>query len=329
MSLISDALLPKLVGRLLSVNGRQSTFSLSDVITSNKAAYLLGFDTTAQTVTLDFRDSEFISSATASDCSRLSISSLQTILQIKDTFSEKANLPWSLIQLYYSAFYAGHTVIRMLGDGCCWLDGLHVSKIDAVANAMGSATPFKLQTGAYRCEIESGATRLTWSKLSGGAKGGAHEAFWHFFDEKIRLLAEGVLAGPMADSESQKVFAQLDALRALGRKYGATTWLSHTRNELQYRMAHEVWYPSSFQKRDLEALGRLVSQWDSDPMDIDLTAGFAKFGRIGDFAVACTFTVSLCRALILRAKERSDSTSKCFLNMGPIAYLNTTKSTVT
>jgi hypothetical protein len=320
---MADALQPSMVGSLLSIKGRQPQMTLSDVIISNKSAYTLDFDATSQSIMLDFRDSDFISSVTASDCSRLSTSALQTISML-DNYDNKSRLPWNLIQLYYSAFYAGHALVRLLGEGCCWLESTHVTHIGNLGAIIGKPPPFKIQAGSYKCAIEDGATRLSWTKVAGGSKGGSHEAFWNVFDERIRVVAENVLTGPMVRAESQLVFYKLNSLRELALRNGSVSWLSRTRNDLQYRLTHDVWYPSSIQKHRLSSLDRLASQWQNDPMTIDLDTA-SNLETIGEFSTACAFIISLCRTMLIRIHERNSGKSKSFISFGPIAFLNSSK----
>ena len=323
MSLLADALQPSLVSGIFGVSGKLAPMSLSDVITAKRAAYGLDFDHAGKCLNLDFRDSAFVSEAAASDCSRLAISCMQTASHIATDLNNKAALPWFLVRLYYAAFYAAHVVVRLLGKGCCWLDSSHVSHIDALAKASGVIS-FPMQTGAYRCSIEANATRLEWTKIGGGSRSGAHESLWWTFHETLKMVSQEVLRGPLPSQDAQAVFAQIDLFLRFATINRSFSWLSRSRNEFQYRLMHDVWYPTTITKREREHIQKLATQWEIDPMNIDLGGAHAQ-GLLVGVSTACVFTISICRTLLLRINERSTGRSKSFVHFGPIAYLNGAK----
>lgn len=314
MSLMADALQPLFVNGLLSINSRITPTSIPDTIVAPRAAYNLDFDDPVRAVLFDFRDQTLIVTATAADCCRLSGSAFQTISSISEVAFEKNVLPWELIKLYYSAFYAGQTIIRLLGEGCSFLDGRHISQIDVYGKAVGKVPGFKIEAGLYRCAINSSATKLTCIRLPGGT----HESFWGVFGERMQLATNSVLQGPMVQTDAQAVFGQLESFSRLIRRNGSFRWLSTLRNDLQYRHQFDVWFPSSIGKRDRGILCRLAAQWKADPMSIDLD--MARFGALGEFATACAFIVALCRILVMRIVERSPL-KRSFLHYGPMAFI--------
>ncbi len=315
MSLMADALQPLMIQGILGIAGRLKLMSLPDAIISPRAAYDLDFDNVDRAILLDFRDASLIVTATASDCCRLSGSAFQTVssVALEDVF-EKKTLPWEIIKLYYSAFYAGHTVIRLLGEGCSFLDTRHISRIDEFAQAIGKAPGFKLEAGLYRCALDSSATKLKFARIGGGT----HESFWNVFGDRLNAATTGVLQGPLVPSDAQAVFAQLDSFGQLIGRHGSYRWLSSLRNDLQYRHFHDVWFPSSIGRQDRGTLRRLASQWKADPMSLDLNA--MRFGVLGEFIVACAFIVALCRVMVTRIAERSPS-KRSFLHYGPMEFM--------
>ncbi len=315
MSLMADALQPLFVNGILTVSGHLKAMSVPDALLSPRAAYDLDFDNATQAILFDFRDPALVITATAFDCCRFSGSAFQTISSVATTDTlEKNALPWEIIKLYYSAFYAGQTITRLLGEGCSFLDGRHIAHIDAFARATGKVPAFNVDAGLYRCVIDTTSTRLTCFRIAGGT----HESFWTVFGERIRSATTGVLRGPLVQHDAQAVFAQLDAFSRLVRRHGSYRWLSTIRNDLQYRHYYDVWYPSGIGKQDRRTLRRLVMAWKADPMLIDLDA--VRFGLLGEFIVACTFIVAICRVLLTRIAERSPR-KQSFLHYGPLAFI--------
>jgi hypothetical protein len=241
------------------------------------------------------------------------------MVPVSREITEKDTLAWSIIKLYYSAFYAGHSIIRMLGESCSFLERAHTSRISALGTAMGKSPNFRIERGLYHCKLNSGATAIKYVK-AGGAVGGAHESFWKIFEGRIHELAEGVLVGGLIPSEAQRVFVQFQsfeqALNTGARAYGA---LSALRNDLQYRHLFGVWFPVQLRKREREKLSRLAAQWQRDPMDVDLQP--AGQDDLSSFVMACTFIVSLCRAMLFRIMELSTEGQRCFACFGPISFL--------
>jgi hypothetical protein len=140
MSLMADAFQPLMVQGILAIDGRLEQLSVPDAILLPRAAYDLDFDNHNRAILLDFRDPGLVVTATASDCCRLSGSAFQTASSVaqEDVFNKTA-MPWEIIKLYYSAFYAGQTVIRLLGDS--FFDGRHMSRISLLASAIGKTMP--------------------------------------------------------------------------------------------------------------------------------------------------------------------------------------------
>jgi hypothetical protein len=319
MSLLADALQPELVPGVFSAVGPYEDISLSDAIVARGAAYALGFDAPLRRIDLDFRDAGYVAHLVAADCGRLSTSCLQSVASIWPIEDEKAALPWALIRLYYAAFYAGHVVVRLLGSGCCWLEAEHIARLDAVGHATGMPIPFKADVGAYRCAIDN--TKLEWTKIGSGTRGGAHEALWKTLDSVLSEVSASILTGPLALVDGRAVMAKIESFRRMAGANGSASWLSRTRNDLQYRLAHQVWHATGIGKHDRLRLLRLSGQWTIDPMGIDID-GAPRFGLLGEFCTACAFVIAVFRVLILRVEERNAGRRGCFVRHGPRAFAN-------
>lgn len=254
----------------------------------------------------------------AADCRRLSTSCLQSISTAQNTKSE---LPWSLVRLYYSAFYAAHVVVRLLGSGCCWLDQSHANRILAVGVATGVIAPFPIDQGAYRCLVGASGDSLAWTKTGSGSRGGAHEALWSILDLTLSEASNSIAAGLLPRADAQAVIGQIESFRTIARARGSKSWLSTVRNDLQYRLDHDVWHPTSVGKQDRARLQRLSAQWATDPMDIDLSDS-TKYGVTGQFCAACAFVIAIFRVLSLRVESRSSGRQGCFVRHGARAFAN-------
>jgi hypothetical protein len=319
MSILADAIQPLLANGILGVGGRLAPLSLSAVVAAPTAAYALSWDGYAREVVLDFRDPQYVRAVLAADVSRLGTACLQSISVPIAEGDEKNWLPWTLIRLYYAAFYAAHTIVRLLGKGCCYLASGDVDRLSAVALATsGQAIPWRVAGGIYTCVVDTTSGALRWTKHQ---VQGPHEALWALFDEVLRDSGMAILSGPLPSVDAQAAFGQLDAFRNLAVPNQAVNWLSRMRNDIQYRLLHDVWHPTEIDRNARARIRRLTDRWKSDPMAIDM-AGASTYGSLAQFCTACAFVIGTCRVMLLRINERNLSGARSFLSYGPLAYAN-------
>lgn len=322
MSLLADALQPSVVGGLFAVRNL-STLRISDSLIAPGSAYVVSFPT-QRVFRTDFQDSEALSRITAFDIHRLCSSSLQSAVEATSGEDSKFAMPWRLIRLYYSSFYAAHAIVRLLGGGCCWLESAHIARVIQTATAHGLAPLGKIDAGNYRCELDASATAWTWYRLSGGR--GTHETFWNYFESLIRLRAHSILVGPMPATESQRAFAQLVSFLDFGVTHNSHHWLSTVRNDIQYAFAHGVWHPTTVGTKDRHQIWRWAEKWRDDPMEIEIGT-LTNASILIQFSAATAFLVALCRTLVDRVAERSRTGRSGFVRYAPKNILNAIAST--
>jgi len=318
MSLAADALQPFIVRELASLSGRARGSTLAEVIVSETAAYYLTFDNAAQSLTLDFAEPNYLIEAFAADCCRFSLAAFQTISQVSTEIMQRDSVAWSLIKVYYSAFYAGHALLRIFGEACSFFDRQHCMRLVEVGLALGQRPAFTVDSGLYRCTLNQTSTALTCVKTRGAA--GVHEAFWTVFGSRVQSLSEATLAGTLVQRDAQAVFIQLGALINIVRRRAGYSWLSGIRNDLQYRHHYGVWFPAKLKQNDKLSLSQLIRDWQRDPMEIDLD--MRRLGLLGDFVAACIFIVALCHTMLVRIAERSAAGDQSFVRLGPMWFLN-------
>lgn len=322
MSLLADALQPFIVRELANVAGRMQLMSLPDVITSPTAAFDLSFDETEQSILVEFRDASALAVALAADCCRLSSASFQTMSLAVDEMLNRDNTAWSLVKLYYAAFYAGNALIRLFGESCSYFDRPHVARLTEISSALGRVPRFRIEGGLYRCVVTQASTGLRCTRARHGV-GGAHESFWHIFGTRMQRIAEEILLGALTRADAQAAFAQLEEFRDMIQRGIGHSWLSVMRNDMQYRHQFKVWFPAQIKARDRQILSRLSSAWCSDPMRIDLSV--RRVGFLGEFVACCVFVVSLCHTVLARIADRSSVGARSFVQLGPMAFLNDTR----
>lgn len=315
-SLLTDALQPYALPALLALKGKSGDDGISDLITARRrSGYLVSYDNSKRTTTLEFGASEYILEAVGYDISRFATSSFQTICTVPEELNGEYSVPWSLIRIYYSAFYSAHSLVRIFGESCTYLERSHTTRITSIGSAMGLTPAFNLDKGVYHFKLNSSASGFCLAR-AGGSFGGSHETFWDIFLRLIKSVRDGVLLGPLPPRDSQAVFALLSALvdsLQEGR------WLSSVRNAVQYKHSHDVWFPAKMRAKGRHILSRLASQWLVDPLDISLQE--TKSGELGKFISACSFIVALCRCIITHISERSAAGAQSFTAFGPMKFL--------
>jgi hypothetical protein len=231
----------------------------------------------------------------------------------RDTFA------WALVKLYYSAFYAGHALIRTLGEGCSFFYKSHTDRVAIIADASGILPPFRIDAGLYHCVLSPNASAVSYVKAA-STSGGTHEAFWLIFGKKLKSTANAILTGPLPSADAQTVYAQIDQMLQIINRKAGYSWLSGVRNDSQYRLQHHVWFPETLRAQVRRDLGRVAAQWKRDPMAIDLSN--QRLGLLGDFSLACAFIVALSREVFCQIGERSSRGTRSFARTGPMAFLN-------
>jgi hypothetical protein len=325
MSLIADALQPFTVRGLIGLRGRGPEGHWSTLLVDGfKAGYDVDADDADKSVLIDFRESQYVLTALAADASRFSCAAFQSIQSAPSDLIDKEVLPWGLVKLYYAAFYAGHAIIRLLGETCSYFERKQTNKLSALLDLYGRTPSFTVDAGYYHCSVTSSVTGVKMVRTTGAGLGGSHELFWDIFGKRVVTVASSVLSGPLPVVEAQDVFLKLEAFRKITSCNGAfgDNWLSVIRNQLQYRHGLGAWYPTSLRKPERETLSRLAAQWERDPMRVDLSIDHT--GEIGRFVIGCAFTVATCRTILLRIAERSEAGERSFVKLGPLAYLSKT-----
>ncbi len=318
MSLFADALQPFVLSHLSSVTGRLGLKTLPDTLVEPLAAYDLNFDDVHEAIVVDFRASEPVALALAADACRLSCASFQTVSLAVNEMLHRDGMAWSLVKLYYAAFYAGNALLRLFGESCSYFDRRHALRVRQLADALGRTPQFAIEVGLYQCIVDQSGTWFSSRKIRAGA-GGAHEAFWLVFGSKMQAVGEAVLQGGILQTDAQSVFVQLEQFRLMLARRTGFAWLSALRNEIQYRHEHRVWFPEQLRTRERERLSRRAAEWQNDPMSIRLDEGNTA---LEEFISCCAFTVALSYTMLARVAERSTAGPRSFIRVGPLAFIN-------
>jgi hypothetical protein len=321
VALAAVALQQQMIPYLIGVGRKPPISNLAELITSPKSAYSIRNDASTKTIDLDFHEPTYIVSALAADSARLSCAAFQTVAHVTTTMDNRDAAAWSLIKLYYAAFYSAHATLRLLGEACTFLYPEQINRLNQLMVAQATSARTILEKGLYHCRL-SVDSKVVSCKPVGSRSGGTHEAFWKVFGNKITEVSSNVLSSRLTSVEAQLVFSRLSQLLdVLKRKAGNNySWLSQMRNDLQYRLQFGVWYPQKLQQQSRSGLVRLAEQWKSDPLSIEITQH--NLGPLGDFVAASVFLIGLCRDLLTHIGDRSSEGKNSFVRAGPLAFIN-------
>ena len=293
MSVIANVIRPFWLKGLNDINGRV-TKSLGEWFLESD--YQIYVPIQEKTFTLNSSNHEKILSAFAFDCSRMAMSSFESITAISKHGGFPKSIAWPVIQAYYATFFAAHSILRMLGTSCTQISAEHAKAIGRVAVVFGQSNGVKIAGGLYACVYDSKTKTLNCTNIQAGS-GGVHENFWKIFNDEITGLNKRILGLPVADTVKQSVllkFAELQSSMRQGSKKNGS-WLSFVRNEVNYRHGLGTWYPYKDYKPYYNQFVTNYAKWNHDPMDIDVSLSASK--ELENFQNISLFIVSLCRVL--------------------------------
>jgi hypothetical protein len=258
-------------------------------------------------------------SAFAHDCSRMGVASFESISSIVVNNRFPKSIAWGIIQLYYSAFFASHSILRMLGISCTQVDKNATRSVMKIADLFGNANGKSISQGYYSCTYDPLRKKLYCKKLSSG--GGVHELFWSVFYKRMNALSGEILIRGSYPSNDQQVSVQLDDLcHILSHGHlGNGNWLSIVRNDVNYRHLWGTWFPYKDSYPVQKKFYEYCNLWKSDPMTLNLR--LQSSNDLLGFATGCCFIIGLCRALSIEMMQRC-STGKSFHRHSSIAFLN-------
>jgi hypothetical protein len=257
----------------------------------------------------------------ACDCNRVSIACFESLSSITQIENIPRSTAWLLVKYYYAAFFAAHSILRMLGISCSYLDGDQPAAVNEIFSLFGSDKGLKITSGNYKCTFDAQTKKLLCIR-SGNDKGGTHQFLWRCFYEEIKRLSDQILTGKGQTSAKQLLAAQLISLAenlcAAGNPGGG--WLSFMRNRVNYKHHFGSWFPyAQSSKASADQLFEIRHLWQvsTEKLSLDFRSG----GELNRFVRTCAFIISLCRELVLDMSSRHPS-GRSFHRYGTMALLN-------
>lgn len=253
--------------------------------------------TQANSFTLTVADAAPLLSAWAFDCSRMATAAFESMGSVFRIECLPRSTSWITLKTYYAAFFAAHSILRMLGTSCSYLEPKTTIAINTVIDLYGMSGGLTVPNGGYQCNYDTTLRKLS-CKRDDTPKGGAHQFLWEIFLERMRRLGSDILAGPGVTADKNSGAGQLaylcENLCSGGIARGG--WLSEIRNQVNYQHRLGAWFPySGSTKAASESLHKLVSNWKQSSLEISLT--MKTGGELPRFSRTCLFIVNLAREL--------------------------------
>jgi hypothetical protein len=321
MSTFADIFRPYWLPGLNNISGRQIKELAGWICDEDYQIYL---PVTTSSFTLNIYESEPMLFAYAAEVSRISVAAFETLEVISSAKASKS-IAWSSIQLYYSAFFAAHALLRIFGHGCNSLGRSQWTSVLKVASAWGATKPTSMTGGLYQFSFDSTLMEFSAQTLNSSP----HEGFWRMFDDRIKQIIENILGTQTTttvDLRSQQAAAiklgQLrDNLSFLGNR-SQPTWLTQMRNSINYDHKWAAWWPYPDRPKYYDRIQASADDWKKDAMDIELFEYPDE--ELLRFQATCNFILSVCRESLTDLSNRCP-TGKSFLKFGSVAYLDYSK----
>lgn len=191
--------------------------------------------------------------ANGADYARYMWAATESILPRSVGGCDGRSIGWASVSAYYTAFYMVLGLMRAFGHGMMYLTADDTA---AISGATGAGD--RLEKGTYAISIEPGPRAIV--RLKKKPVKGFHDGFWKYVDDTLDLVGTEVAAGrgvglPFSVAHRNRALVSLGELRSWLGKPGAAGrdigWMSELRNDINYRLARNVWAPN-YRERGVE-----------------------------------------------------------------------------
>ena len=259
-------------------------------------------------------------SAFAFDSSRMCCAALESMLAISQVEELPRSTAWTIIQVYYAAFFAAHGLLRMFGIMCLQMDAVSMSAFDKIASAFSCLPGNGFEKGFYICSYDATNKTINFKKSS-AVKKGSHEVLWEVFATKIRDMADKLLRRSQIYMPAAMKLTELEEnLRDYGLSDGS--WLSHVRNLVNYRHEYGTWFPYKNGYSSPKRFFEMLASWRSDPLGLQLH--HRSKVHLETHIASCVMIVSLCRCVALEMKQKCPK-GRSFHSHGCVALMHQAK----
>lgn len=204
--------------------------------------------------------------AMANDCNRFALAAIESMLSIGRINRLPKSTGWATVQMYYSAFFAAHALLRSFGRACSQLDSDHVDKVFQIANLMQLDSGVSDIENGFYLSITTG-NNLSFSKLKD-----SHADTWSSFSSLLTWLIDNIPKTTGLGKHKSDAITLLSNIKAAIHKSESAkgNWLSQIRNKVNYQHTHGVWYPYRGALHDADTILK-DTEWLKSPNYLNLS----------------------------------------------------------
>jgi hypothetical protein len=259
----------------------------------------------------------------AHDFDRFAASSFESVISITPVPVQSKSLAWAAIKIYYGAFFAAHAILRLGGYAVSYIDVEAARRLNDIWKTYGVANGLRIYGGNYEIALDTSIPSLSVKKID--ETGGHHALLWKTFQAFLSALQARLEEDKAVTRDAQEFIVVIDSLvAAISRNRSSGLWLTDTRNAINYRQAHGVWFPytgvgrSTFREVEL-----IISEWMSS-LNPELLDNAADDDLIAFFK-NCVFVIALCRDFV---ESLSSSRRYSFVRNGSARLLQLSKAAI-
>lgn len=134
ISSLAEAFRPFWLAGLNDVSGHQRKELKGWINDEHFQVYVTPTETS---FTLNVSESLPVLQAYAAEINRISIASVETMASVLTEPPSKKSAAWLIIQTYYAAFFAAHSIARTLGISCLPLEPIQLRSVTKISTLFG------------------------------------------------------------------------------------------------------------------------------------------------------------------------------------------------
>lgn len=317
MSIVTDQLRPFWLSSLNEISGKLE-FGLAEWM--RRGTYQITTLLKPGEFVLDIPSGDLnFQRAIAYDLARMSMAAFESIGNVKQHPSMPKSLGWTIIETYYSAFFAAHALLRTFGISLTQLEPAYIANVQKIAATYGVDNGQTLGSGFYICVFDPLTKKLTCTNE--GRNGGSHEILWKRFVNIMLTFSTKILSTSGPTSNQQNAAIKLTELCNCLKHNGgnAGTWLSIIRNQTNYKHELGAWFPYGTRGSYYSQLPLMQNEWKKKPEEIAIWSGTGR--DLQRFVGACNVILALLKSTTLDMSKRC-STGKSFQVTTTQAVLN-------
>jgi hypothetical protein len=240
----------------------------------------------------------------AHDYERFALSSFESLLFCSPEYNRPKAVGWPLLKIYYSAFFGAHAIMRATGNAILRIETRQAKRISEIASIFSPT--LTITAGVYYFRMIQNIDNSIDVQLNKIAdSGGAHDQFWKQFYSFLSTVTTKISENnePDASAIVREIF-EIQRLLSDNSRLPSGTWLSATRNNINYQHRHGVWFPYKLQAEASRSVSQ-VKLRDSLSIRLDYDT---SYDPIQAFCACChviaTISIDLSAILGKRTKNR-------------------------